>query len=177
MRVCSAALPPVLILSTLALAGCGSLLTEGTADVAGVAGAGVAASVTKSATAAAAIGLGVQSLASEGLKYAERSVHREEQDAIASAAGPLAPGEVAQWSVSHRIPIESNEHGELVVSRNFGTGAIACKEVVFSVDTKSHRVTQHAYYITTICRDDGQTGSAWRWAAAEPATERWGGLQ
>jgi hypothetical protein len=166
-------LPPALILVTLALPGCGSLLTEGTADVAGVAGAGVAASVTKSATAAAAIGLGVQSLASEGLKYAERSVHREEQDAIASAAGPLEPGQVTHWSVSHSIPIESDEHGDAVVSRSFGAGAITCKEVVFSVDTKRHRVTQRAFYITTICRD----GEHWRWASAEPATERWSGLQ
>jgi hypothetical protein len=173
MRLLPAAILPALILSTLTLGGCGSLLTEGTADVAGVAGAGVAAGVTKSATAAAAIGLGVQSLASEGLKYAERSVHREEQEAIASAAGPLQPGQVAPWSVSHRIPIESDEHGDLVVSRDFGAGAIACKEVVFSVNTKIHRVTQRAFYITTICRE----GAAWRWAAAEPTTERWDGLQ
>jgi hypothetical protein len=165
--------PFALILATLALPGCGSLLTEGSSDVAGVAGAGVAASVTRSATAAAAIGLGVQSLASEGLKYAERSVHREEQDAIASAAGPLEPGQVTHWSVSHSIPIESDEHGDAVVSRSFGAAAIACKEVVFSIDTKRHRVTQRAFYITTICRD----GEQWRWASAEPATERWGGLQ
>jgi hypothetical protein len=172
MRPLSAAL----ILATLSLPGCGSLLTEGTADVAGVAGAGVAASVTKSATAAAAIGLGVQSLAAEGLKYAERSVHREEQDAIATAAGPLDPGQVTHWSVSHRIPIEGDEHGDLVVSRTFGAGAITCKEVVFSVDAKHRRVTRHAFYITTICRD-GTPNSLWRWASAEPATERWGGLQ
>lgn len=169
MRFSTAAL----LVTILALPGCGSLLTEGTADVAGVAGAGVAASVTKSATAAAAIGLGVQSLASEGLKYAERSVHREEQDAIASAAGQMQPGQVTHWSVSHRIPIESDEHGDAVVSRDFGAGALSCKEVVFSVDRMHRHVVQRAFYITTICRD----GARWRWASAEPATERWGGLQ
>ena len=168
---------PALVLLLLSLSGCGSLLTEGTADVAGVAGAGVAAGVTKSATAAAAIGLGVQSLASEGLKYVERDVRREEQDAIAAAAGPLEPGQVARWTVSHRIPIESDERGDVVVSRDFGAGAIACKEVVFSVEKKRRRVTRRAFYITTICRDGPTQASPWRWASAEPATERWGGLQ
>lgn len=100
-------------------------------------------------------------------------MHREEQDAIAAAAGPRAPGEVTTWSVSHRIPIESDEHGDVVVSRVFGAGPIACKELVFSVETKRRRVTRRAFYITTICRD----GDRWRWASSEPATERWGGLQ
>lgn len=164
---------PLSLLIPFTLSGCGSLLTEGTADVAGVAAAGAATAVTKSAAAAAAIGLGVQSLASEGLKYAERSVHREEQDAIAAAAGPIMQGAVTHWSVRHHVPIEADEHGDVVVAREFGAGAIQCKELVFSVDTKSRRVTQRAFYITTICRD----GARWRWAAAEPATERWGGLQ
>ncbi len=161
------------LVALLVLPGCGSLLTEGTADVAGVAGAGVAGAVTKSAAGAAAIGLGVQSLASEGLKYATRRVHREEQDAIARTAGPLAPGAVAAWAVDHRIPIEDDEHGDVAVSRAFGAGAIQCKEIVFSVETTRRKVVRRAFYIATICQD----GVAWRWASAEPATERWGALQ
>jgi hypothetical protein len=85
----AAALAPLLLLGA-----CGSVLTESTADVAGVAGAGIASGITKSAAGAAAIGLGVRSVASAGLRYAERRVHRSEQDTIAAGAGKLRPGEV-----------------------------------------------------------------------------------
>ena len=62
-----------LVLSAfLVLPGCGSLLTVGTADVAGVAGAGAANAVTKSAAIATGIGLGVAAGANAGLAYAER---------------------------------------------------------------------------------------------------------
>ncbi len=157
----------------LALSGCGSLLTEGTADLAGVAGAGAATAVTKSAAGAAAIGLAVRSLASEGLKYAERRVHRNEQDAIAQAAGPLEPGALQTWSIHHTVPIEVDEAGQVVVSRAFGVGSFRCKEIVFSVDDMTRKGLLRAFYTATICRD----GDAWRWASAEPATERWSGLQ
>ncbi len=163
----------LLALASLALSGCGSLLTEGTADLAGVAGAGAATAVTKSAAGAAAIGLGVRSLASEGLKYAERRVHRNEQDAIAQAAGPLEPGALQTWSIHHVVPIEVDEAGQVVVSRVFGVGSFRCKEIVFSVDDTTREGLRRAFYTATICRD----GDVWRWASAEPATERWGGLQ
>lgn len=159
--------------SLLTLAGCGSLLTEGTADLAGVAGAGIATSVTKSAAGAAAIGLGVRSVASEGLKYAIRRLHRNEQDAIAQAAGPLEPGALQSWFIRHTLPIEKNEAGQVVVSRAFGAGAFRCKEIVFSVDTITRQGPQREFYTATIC----QEAETWRWASAEPATERWGGLQ
>ncbi|MBV8524582.1 MAG: hypothetical protein JOY71_21080, partial [Acetobacteraceae bacterium] len=34
-------------------------------------------------------------------------------------------------------------------------------------------VPRRTFYTTNICLD----GTTWRWAAAEPATERWGALQ
>jgi uncharacterized protein YceK len=163
----------LLAVSLLALSGCGSLLTEGTANLAGVAGAAAATAVTKSAAGAAAIGLGVRSLASEGLKYTERRVHRNEQDAIAQAAGPLEPGALQTWSIRHTVPIEDDEEGQVVVSRAFGVGSFRCKEIVFSVDKTTREGLQRAFYTATIC----QNGAAWRWASAEPATERWSGLQ
>ena len=153
----------------LALSGCGSVLTAGTSDLAGVAGAGIASSVTKSAAAATAIGLGVASGASAGLAYAERRVHRTEQDDIAAAAGALAPGGVGTWKVEHDVPIEADEHGQLAVIRTLGNAEISCKEIVFSVDEKNSR----AFYTATVCQDGGM----WKWASAEPATERWGSLQ
>lgn len=162
-----------LLLAPILLSGCSAIIAEGSSDLAGVAGAGIASGITKDATVATAIGLGVRSLASETLKYAQRRLHRNEQDAIATAAGPLEPGAVARWSISHTVPLEPDARGDVTVSRSFGAGAILCKEVVFSVETKRRRVTQRAFYTTAVCRD----GGTWRWASAEPATERWGSLQ
>jgi hypothetical protein len=157
------------LIAILSLSGCGSLLTEGASDAAGVVGAGAAASVTKNAAVAAAIGLGTQSVAMEGVHYLERRVHGAEQDAIAAAAGPLEPGEVAPWSIRHVVPVEANEHGELVVSRLIGSDPLLCKEIVFSVDAKKRR----DFYVATVCQAD----RTWKWATAEPAVPRWGGLQ
>ena len=157
------------LLGILALSGCGSVLSAGTADVAGIAGAGVANSFTKSAAAATAIGLGVGAGANAALQYAERKVHRTEQDNIARAAGELEPGAVGPWQVEHDIEIEPNEHGQVAVIRTLGNAQISCKEIVFSVDGKKHR----AFYTATVCQD----GPMWKWASAEPATERWGSLQ
>jgi uncharacterized protein YceK len=165
----SSALNITALLAILTLSGCGSVLTEAASDAAGVVGAGAAASVTKNAATAAAIGLGTQSVALEGVHYLERRVHRAEQDAIATAAGPLVPGVVAPWSIRHILPIEDNEHGHLVVSRVLGNGIMLCKEIVFSVDTTKRQ----DFYVAMVCRSSG----IWKWASAEPAVPRWGGLQ
>jgi hypothetical protein len=162
-----------LLLAALPLAGCGSFLTETTADSAGVAGAGVAGAVSKNAVIGAAIGLGVASAANAGLLYTERRVHRATQDSIASAAGLLPEGAVGFWRVSHSIPIERNQHGEVVVSRMIGGPDFTCKEIVFSVDSGAGATLQRQFYTAMICLD----GATWRWATAEPATERWGALQ
>lgn len=158
--------------TTLCLSGCSSLLTESSAAGAGVAGASIAGALTKNASTTAAIGLGVNAAALAGVKALEKSTHGREQDVIATAAGPLAMGATAQWSVTHKIPIEGNEHGSLTVSRIIQAGDLDCKEVVFSVDP-SKVANPRSFYLTTICRD----GSTWRWAAAEPSTRRWGSLQ
>jgi hypothetical protein len=156
-----------------ALAGCGSVLTASTSDVAGIAGAGIAGAVSRSPAAATGIGLGIAAGASAGLQSVERDVHRAEQDRIAQAAGPLAPGVVGHWSVTHRIPIENNEHGDVVVTRLVGAADFNCKEIVFSVDSMEKKVVNRAFYTATVCQD----GTNWKWASAEPATARWGALQ
>jgi hypothetical protein len=155
------------------LSGCGSVLTAGTSDVAGIAGAGIAGAVTKSPAAATGIGLGVAAAANVGLQFVERDVHRVEQDRIAQAAGPLDPGVVAHWNVVHTIPIEDDEHGDVVVTRLVGAADFNCKEIVFSVDTMQKQVLNRAFYTATVCQD----GAVWKWASAEPATARWGALQ
>lgn len=155
------------------LTGCESLLTASTADVSGIAGAGIAGAITKSPAAAAGIGLGVAAAANAGLQYVERDVHQIEQDRIAAVAGYLEPGTVGHWSVTHTVPIEADEHGELVVTRLVGADDFACKEIIFSVDTEDKKVRHRAFYTATVCRD----GQTWKWASAEPATARWGFLQ
>jgi uncharacterized protein YceK len=163
----------LLLACATALSGCGSVLTASTADIAGIAGAGVAGAVTKDAAVAAGIGLGVASAAGAGLQYTERVVHGHEQDQIAQQAGALPLGQVGHWSVSHDVPIEDDEHGDLVVTRLIGGGDFACREIVFSVDTIREKTPGRAFYTATVCRD----GTVWKWATAEPATARWGSLQ
>ena len=161
------------LLPFLALAGCSSLFTEGATDAAGIGGAGIASAVTSNATLGAGIGLGVKSLADVGVNYEKRRVHGAEQDQIASIAGPLPVGTVGTWQISHDIPIEDDEHGDVVVARELGGTGFACKEIVFSVVTGKPETPQRAFYTATICQD----GPTWKWATAEPATSRWGGLQ
>lgn len=160
---------------TSALSGCSSLYTEGATAGAGVAGAALAAKVTSNAAVATGIGLGAVAAARAGVQYSERVVHKNTQDGIAKIAGPLEVGAIAPWSVTHSMPIEDDEHGRVTVSRTISAGALDCKEIVFSVDqTATQNVpASSAFYVASICRD----GDNWKWASAEPATERWGALQ
>ena len=61
----------------------------------------------------------------------------------------------------------------MTVSRVISVSQLECKEIIFSVDTVVEEAPQSAFYVAMVCRD----GPAWKWASAEPATERWGGLQ
>jgi hypothetical protein len=161
--------------SVLGLSACSSVVTEGSSAAAGVAGTALAGKVTNNAAVATGIGLGVQAAARAGVQYEQRKVHGEEQDAIAIAAGGLAVGAVANWQIKHSLPIEDNERGRVTVSRVIASQGMSCKEIVFSVDglvDKASKPTSE-FYVATIC----QAGPAWKWASAEPATERWGALQ
>ncbi|WP_419826051.1 hypothetical protein [Sphingomonas sp.] len=167
-------LQPLLLAMGLGLSGCGPLLTQGGAAGAGVASASIAGAVTKSAAVTSGIGLGVAAAASAGVKALEKRTHRTEQEAIAAAAGPLGVGATAQWTSGHySVSVERNEHGELTISRLIQAGGLDCKEVIFSVDGVRKGKPERAFYTTTICRD----GESWKWASAEPATDRWGSLQ
>ncbi|MGO4153800.1 hypothetical protein [Cupriavidus sp. YAF13] len=154
----------------LSATGCSSLLSEGTAAGAGIAGASIAGALTDNAAVATGIGLGVQAGARAALQYSQRKIHAAAQDRIAMAAGPLAVDAVADWKTDHAVPLEPAEHGRVTVSREIGGKSLQCKEIVFSVDDNAKA---SAFYIAAICRD----GQTWKWASAEPATERWGALQ
>ncbi|MGN8137386.1 hypothetical protein ACTJLC_22055 [Paraburkholderia sp. 22099] len=174
-RINTTALVALAVAVTSALSGCSSLYSEGATTSAGIAGAALAAKVTSNAAVATGIGLGAVAAARAGVQYSERVVHKNTQDGIARIAGPLEVGAVAPWSVTHSVPIEDDEHGRVTVSRTISTGALDCKEIVFSVDqTATKNVpASSAFYVASICRD----GDNWKWASAEPATERWGALQ
>lgn len=138
-------------------------------------GAAIASKVTNNAAVATGIGLGAVAGARAGVQYTQRVSHRYTQEQIAKAAGPLDVGGVAPWSTHHSFPIEDDEQGRVTVSRMISIGPLDCKEIVFAVDTpaKADKAAQSAFYVATICRD----GPVWKWASAEPATERWGALQ
>ena len=156
-----------------ALPGCTTLLATGASEVAAIAGAAGAATVTNSAVVATGVGFGVEGAADAGIKALQRRVRRRQQDAVATVAGSLGEGEVGRWETTASVPFEGDAAGEVVVSRLFGTERFACKEIVFSVETPSPEFLQRDFYTTTVCRD----GERWRWASAEPATSRWGALQ
>jgi len=163
----------VLACAMAGLGGCTDVMTEGTSAGAGIVGAAASRAVTKNAGVTTGIGLGVQAVAHAGLEYAERRVHETEQNEIAAVAGTLPAGAIATWRIVHDIPIEANEHGEVTVDRDIGGPGFACKAIVFSVDSRDKRGVARAFYTATVCRD----GTRWKWATAEPATERWGALQ
>jgi hypothetical protein len=157
----------------LACAGCSSVVNTGAGEIAGIAGAAVAGAVTSNPGVAAGIGLGAQAGGRAGAQYAQRRVHRAAQARIAEAAGPLDVGEVAPWQTEHKPPIEATEQGRVTVSRVISVTSLECKEIVFSVDSAADGEPRSAFYVAMVCRD----GAQWKWASAEPATERWGGLQ
>jgi hypothetical protein len=157
----------------LGTAGCSSLLSEGSATAAGVAGTAAAGAVTKNATVSAGIGLGVLAAAQAGVKAVERSYHGHQQDLIAEVAGELDVGQVAPWRSEHAIRLEPDEAGRVTVSRVISATGLVCKEIVFSVDHVEDAKTLSSFYVATVCKDSVK----WRWASAEPATARWGSLQ
>ncbi|HEY3917265.1 MAG TPA: hypothetical protein VGL83_05710 [Stellaceae bacterium] len=123
-------------------------------------------SATGSALIGTAAGIGAGIGIDAGIKYVERRIHRNAQDAVAVAAGPLKVGQSVRWHIDHWLPL-TEKHGTVEVARSFGS-AIPCKDVVFTVDDDDN------LYVTTVCEDKRGT---WRWALAEPTTDRWGSLQ
>lgn len=166
----SRSLPASLFLiAALAVSGCSSSGSAVGSAISAASTAAVASGVTRatgSAVVGAAAGLGAGIGLDAGIKYAERRIHRNAQDAVALAAGPVAVGQSARWSINHWLPL-TDRHGTVEVARRFGS-AIPCKDVVFTVDDDDN------LYVTTVCADKR---GVWRWALAEPTTDRWGSLQ
>jgi len=156
----------------------GSALLTGCSTVGGLAGT-VAGITTGSFTSNPAIGIAVsvsvKAVTDAQVKKLLRSLQQDEQDAIATMAGEMAPGEVRQWQVRHFIPYGNNQ-GEIQVTRVIDTPLASCREVMFSViERKAERPANdvpRAWFAANVCRQEQR----WKWALAEPAVERWGSL-
>lgn len=167
MRLAAARRVAVLALAAVPLASCSSL--------GGIVGAvtGTAAAVGSGNPAVGtAVGVGTRAVADYGIRYVSRRWHRTEQDALAAALGAMEVGEVQPWQVRHDLTI-GNKQGEVRMLRAFETPLAQCKEALFSVVTGEEPDTAQRWYVTSACRQ----AEGWKWAAAEPATERWGSLQ
>ena len=162
---CLAVRPPAALLALALLGGCSSA-----SDLVGAATGTAAAAGSGNPAVGIAIGVGARAVADWGLRRVSRRWHRSEQEAIASAAAEAPLGEARPWRVKHSLPFGAKQ-GEVRVLRAIDTPLAACREIAFSVD--DDKPPARAWYLTSLCRDD----TGWRWAAAEPATGRWGSLQ
>lgn len=145
------------------LGGCAAV-----SDVAGLGAGGGAGAITANPAVGFAVGLGVRAGVEEVRRYVVRTWQQGEQDAIAEAAGNAPVGETRSWQIRHAIPV-GNAKGDLAVVREFTTPLTTCREVVFSVAGGD----RPRLFTTSLCRQ----AARWKWAAAEPAVDRWGFLQ
>jgi hypothetical protein len=159
---------------TLATAA-GSLMVAGCGSIGAAAGA-AAAITTGVATANPAVGIGVgiavQAATDEAVNREMKSLHGDQQNAIAVAAGISAAGESQPWRVKHPLPVE-NGHGEVRVLREFSSALATCREFAFSVADGEDPGAHEDWFVATACKQE----SGWKWASAEPAVARWGNLQ
>ncbi|MBP0491310.1 hypothetical protein [Roseomonas indoligenes] len=160
---------PFLVL--VPLSGCG-LATDLTSAAAGVA----AGTATANPALGFGIAVGTRAAVQAGLNWAVRVRARGEQDAVAEAIGRLAPGETLAWRSEHTIPF-GDEEGEARLVREMVTPLATCREALFSIAEGEGAERTQEWFLTTACRQKGGDGERWKWAAAEPATARWGSLQ
>jgi hypothetical protein len=163
----------VLAVAASVTGGCAAVVNTASSEIAGVGGAAVATAITSNGAVATGIGLGVQAVTRAGVQYAQRRVHQSVQNEIARAAGALDIGGVGQWRINPGGPLEGDQQGRVTVSRIISTTDLQCKEAVFSVDRVVKDAPSSAFYVAIVCRD----GERWKWASAEPSTDRWDGLQ
>jgi len=149
------------------LAGCNSL-----GDILGAVTGTAAAAGSANPALGIAIGVGTRAVADYGIRHVGRRWHRTEQDALAATIGTMEVGETRPWQVRHDLPI-GDEQGEVRLLREIETPLAPCREALFSVASGKGPDAAPRWFVTSACRQ----GERWKWAAAEPATERWGSLQ
>ena len=150
-----------------------SALVTSAGPVSGAAaGLGISA-VTANPLIGYAVGIGTQAAVTALQKYLSRQLHQGQQDSIAAAVATMQPGQEAAWNISYDIPV-GDAHGDVTVIRVIRSPLTTCKEVAFTIITSKNPAAARPVYITTAC---AQGDGTWKWAEAEPATQRWGFLQ
>ena len=152
-----------LIVACACLPGCASV-----GDISGAVAGIVSGAITANPAVGIAVGVSVRAAATEGVRRVSLARQRNEQDAIADAIADADVGESRPWGVDQRVT--GDAYGEVHVVRLIETPLTVCKEVLFSV--VSAEGAAPVWFATIVCDD----GERWKWAAAEPAVERWGNL-
>jgi hypothetical protein len=152
----------------LGLAGCDSI-GGFTGAVAGVA----TGTFSSNPAVGLAVGVAVKAATDAEMHRVFRDMQADEQDRIAELAGGMNVGERQSWDVHHLFSY-GDESGEVQVVGRIDNALASCKEVLFSVMTKERDAPVRKWFVTQTCQ---QSDGHWRWAAAEPAVDRWGTLQ
>lgn len=155
---------PFFVVACALLPGCASV-----GDITGAVAGLVTGGITANPAVGIAVGVSVRAATMEGVRRVSLARQRSEQDAIADAIADADVGESRAWAVDQRVT--GDAYGEVHVVRLIETPLTVCKEVVFSVVAGEGAAP--AWFATTACDEGGR----WKWAAAEPAVERWGNLQ
>lgn len=177
----------------LMLTACGSTTVELASDVGAVGVGGAVGAATGNPAIGLVAGLGAQLALDEGYLYAERRFYGSKQERIAAAGGRAGVGEVVPWTYDGPLDL-GDSRGRVETVRRFGRH-IDCKEIIFTVepvpearragdrqarrnavppvDPTSALPPSTDVFTTTLCR----TPDGWAWAAGQPSTARWGGLQ
>jgi hypothetical protein len=151
-----------------ALAGCSSI-----GGFAGAVAGAATGTFSSNPAVGLAVGVSVKAATDATMHRVFRSMQSDEQDRIAEIAGRLNVGDRQSWQIHHLFSY-GDEAGELQVVDSIDNALASCKQVLFSVIGGKRDAPTHQWFVTQTCvRSDGP----WRWAAAEPATERWGTLQ
>jgi hypothetical protein len=162
-------------LAVVLSAAASAAMTSGCGSIGAAAGA-IAGVTTGIVSSNPAIGIGVgivvQVVTDEAVNREMKSLHGDQQDAIAVVAGASTIGQSQPWSVKHPLPIE-NGHGEVRVLREFSSALATCKEFAFSVADGDGPHAHEEWFVASACRQE----NGWKWASAEPAVARWGNLQ
>ncbi|MDJ0390490.1 hypothetical protein QMO56_20470 [Roseomonas sp. E05] len=165
-----------LALLALLVTGCekNSEVATGAGSVAGGVGGVAIGGLTSNPAVGYAIGLALRSAVSATLGSWFRSLRHDEQEAIATAAGEMQPGESRLWKIEHGLPFGwQNAKGRMEVTRVIENPLADCREVMFSLAGGKPADPPEGIFIATTCRQ----AEGWKWATAEPAVERWGALQ
>jgi hypothetical protein len=154
-----------------ALGGCTAL-----GGLAGAAAGIASGTFTSNPAVGVAVSVSVKAAADASMKGLLRSLQQDEQDAIATLAGDMEPGEIRPWRIRHVIPYGNNQ-GSMQITRVIDTPLAQCKELMFTVEsqdaTPATDEPMRSWFTAQVCRHEQH----WKWAVAEPAVERWGSLQ